>query len=221
MYIMDISSLLNILQIFSSVCHSLIIFSCIEKFFPFQLVTSVDLLSYSLFYVVSRKVSPTLSSVISSGSWTTLVNSFYPPTAPSAAWPFKAELGPSESQCWPGPGSCWVSSCGLKLFSSSAATRGAAAWMASWMLCRSHWVLRRASSMVKKPSRVRRTWEQTAVVFSSRPISCTSFRSCFCVSCMHCTSKRNSGGAKWRQRMPVISIGDLFMGRIKPLTAIS
>lgn len=43
MYIMDISSSLNILQIFLSVCHSLIIFSCIEKFFPFQLVTSVDL----------------------------------------------------------------------------------------------------------------------------------------------------------------------------------
>lgn len=32
---------------------------------------------------------------------------------------------------------------------------------------------------------------------------------------------RNSGGAKWMHWMAVTSIGDLFMGRIKPLTAIS
>lgn len=86
---------------------------------------------------------------------------------------------------------------GLKLFSSSTATRGAAAWMAFWMLCRFHWVLKRASSRVKKPSRVRRTWEQTAVLFSSKPISCTSLRSCFCVSCMHCTSAMDTGQVWW------------------------
>lgn len=47
LYIMDISSSLNILQRFLSVCHSCIIFSSIKKLLLFNWVNSVDLFSYS------------------------------------------------------------------------------------------------------------------------------------------------------------------------------
>lgn len=76
------------------------------------------------------------------------------------------------------------------VFSSSVSTLSWQFQIASWMLCRFHRVLGRASSTVKTPSRILRTCVHTADDFSSRPISWTIFRRYCWVSCKQWISRR-------------------------------
>ena len=97
----------------------------------------------------------------------------------SAAWAVSASI------LWRPLLSWWPS-----VFSNSVFTLSWQSQIAFCILCRFHWVLRRASSSVKTPSRILRTCVHTADDFSSRPISWTIFRRYCWVSCKQWISRR-------------------------------
>lgn len=84
----------------------------------------------------------------------------------------------------------WILSWWPSVFSNSVFTLSWQSKIAFCILCRFHWVLGRASSSVKTPSRILRTCVHTADDFSSRPISWMIFRRYCWVSCKQWTSRR-------------------------------